>query len=173
MEYFLTIKDTDIFPDSAVEMKEYVVRPTSKGIVIDGDGGIALLTARGHGLFPGGGIEMGETKEEAFIRECNEEIGCNVMITSYLGQFDQYRAQDKKKYEVHFFVAHVIGEKGRPTTTQAGELACVLTWETKEAIGEILVQQLHTIPLDEYPSQFNCRTHLGVWRKFLEEKNEK
>lgn len=173
MEHFSTVKDADIFPDSAVEMKEYTVRPTSKGIVMDSNGNIALLTARGHGLFPGGGIEMGETKEEAFIRECREEIGCDVMITSYLGQFDQYRAQDKKKYEVHFFVADVIGEKGAPTSTEAGELACILTWEKKDAVTDILQEQLHTIPPGEYPSQFNCRTHLGAWRKFLEVTREK
>lgn len=170
MEYFLTIKDADIFLESTVEPLEYKVRPTSKGIVIDSDGNIALLTARGHGLFPGGGIEAGETKEVAFIRECKEEIGCDVAITSYLGQFDQYRAQDGKKYEVHFFIAHVIGEKGTPTTTEAGELSCTLTWEKEDDLEKILEQQLRTIPLDEYPSQFNCRTHLGAFKKYLEGK---
>jgi 8-oxo-dGTP diphosphatase len=29
---------------------------------------------------PGGGVEFGETLEEAFLRECNEEVGVDVII---------------------------------------------------------------------------------------------
>lgn len=170
MEIIATVRDVDIFENPLPEPKEYSIRPTSKGIVIDDEGRVALLSVRGHGLFPGGGIEEGETPEGAFIRECKEEIGCDVKILKHLGQFDQCRARDRKKYEVHFFVAKVIGNKGVPTTTSIGELACVLTWESEMGLLPILESQIRHIPLDEYPSQFNCRTHHDAFKKFLEMK---
>jgi len=163
------IKDADIFENPVAEPSEYKVRPTAKGIVIDGDEKIALLHARGHGLFPGGGIEEGGNAEYAFERECMEEIGCVVAINTLLGKVLQFRAEDTKKYEVHFFVAHVIGEKGKPTSLNQGELDCVLTWNTKEEVETILENQLNTIPKDDYPAQFNCRTHLAAFKKYLEE----
>ena len=34
--------------------------------------------------FPGGGINFGESPEEALLRECREELGCKVRITKLL-----------------------------------------------------------------------------------------
>lgn len=172
MEAVATLRDADIFETPIAEPKEYIIRPTSKGIVIDSDGKIALLSTRGHGLFPGGGIEEGETPEVAFVRECKEEIGCDIEILKYLGQFDQFRARDRKKYEVYFYVAKVMGDKGAPTTTSPGELKCILTWEIEANLLSILESQISHIPLDEYLSQFNCRTHLLAFKKFLKINKE-
>lgn len=85
MEYFHSIKDSDIFENPTPEPEEYVSRPTVKGIVVDSEGRIAFLSNGEHSLFPGGGVEKGESLEYAFIRECKEEIGCGVKITSSLG----------------------------------------------------------------------------------------
>jgi 8-oxo-dGTP pyrophosphatase MutT (NUDIX family) len=168
MEPLLILKDVNIFENPSVEPKFYKLRPTAKAIVIDDNGEIAMLSARGHSLFPGGGVKKRETEEEALIRECKEEIGCDVVVAEYLGRFDQYRAHTAKKYEVHFFVAYVIGEKGEPTTTIEKELNFVLSWEAKENVEEILEEQIENIPLDEYSAQFNARTHLAAFRKYLE-----
>lgn len=35
-------------------------------------------------VFPGGGIEEDETKEECIIRECKEEIGININVRKYV-----------------------------------------------------------------------------------------
>jgi len=168
MEYFSAIKDADIFENPVPEPKEYIDRPTVKGVVIDKEGDIALLHARGHALFPGGGIEQEETEEEAFKRECMEEIGCDVEIDAVIGKALQFRAEDAKKYEVYFFVARVIGEKGKPTTLNQGELDLTLTWDSKEEVKTLLENQPNTVPKDDYPLQFNCRTHLAAFKKYLE-----
>lgn len=168
MDAISTIKDIDIFENPSPSPKFYVKRPTVKGIVFDEEGNIALLSVRGHSLFPGGGVEGKESLEEAFIRECQEEIGCKILIIQYLGQYDQYRNLSAKKYEIHFFVAGTLGEKGVPTTTNKSEQDCILTWESQERVREILENQLETIPVGEYASQFNARTHLVALKQFLE-----
>ena len=170
MEVFSTLRDSDIFEVPYAEPKEYKIRPTAKGIVIDGEGNIALLEARSHFLFPGGGVEEGESNEEAFTRECMEEIGCRIKITHGLGTAIQYRAASAKKYEIYFYVAMVVGEKGAPTTTSKGELACLLSWQSEEEVKKILEYQWKRIPKDDYPSQFNTRSHCAAFEKYLSEK---
>jgi 8-oxo-dGTP pyrophosphatase MutT (NUDIX family) len=170
MEVFSTLKDSDIFENSFPEPKEYTVRPTAKGIVLDSDGNIALLEASGHFLFPGGGVEDGESPEEAFARECMEEIGCHIQITSCVGMGIQHRAEDAKKYEIYFYIAKVLGEKGAPTTTSRGELDCLLSWKSEGEVKAILENQWERIPKDDYPSQFNTRSHYTAFEKYLKEK---
>ena len=168
MNYFLTIKDSDIFENPSEEPQEYIVRPTSKGIVFDDEGNIALLSIRDHVGFPGGGVEEGETFEEAFIRECDEEIGCAVDIISTIGKARQYRAKDAKQYEFVYFIAKVVGEIGVPSTSQDDEVGIKVIWLSKEKTGEILERQIKDIPENEYARQFNFRTHVAAFKKYLE-----
>lgn len=168
MEPFAVIKDIDIFENPVTEPKFYERRLTVKGIVIDDDGDVAVLTARGHSLLPGGGVEGDETMEEAFVRECKEETGCDVVLLEYVGVGFQYRAQTAKKYEVHFFIARVTGEKGFPETNDADELASQLSWETIGTVQDVLEAQIESIPQDEYATHFNARLQLEAFRVFME-----
>ena len=168
MEYFYTIKDVDILEKPTDEPKVYRTRPTVKGFIINEDGKIALLTVRGHYGLPGGGIEGDETKEEALLRECKEEIGCEVHIEKFLGTTLQYRAIPAKKYETHYFIARVVGEIGTPTTNQENELGVETVWCTKEEVEQKLTEQLQDDMEGDYPMQFNRRTHFEACKKFLE-----
>lgn len=53
-------------------------------------------------VFPGGGIEQGESPEQAAVRETFEELGIHVVIKSSLGIVNYNGVQ-------YFFIAKVIG----------------------------------------------------------------
>lgn len=68
-------------PQENMEMDE--VTPTGCGVIVVKDGKILVGNRKDSGLVcgPGGHIEMGETAEEAAIRETREEFGINIAET--------------------------------------------------------------------------------------------
>jgi 8-oxo-dGTP diphosphatase len=98
------------------EAATYQKREAVRAIVKDADGNVAVFHATKNGYYklPGGGIDAGESREQALHRECLEEIGCAIEITGEVGMIIEYR----KKYGLHqtsyCYTADLIGEKGIP-----------------------------------------------------------
>ena len=81
------------------------------GVVLIEDGRVALIRRHRGGrlyhLFPGGGVEVGESDETAAIREALEELGVHVQITRLLGTVAYGTAT-----QVYFEVCATGGEFG-------------------------------------------------------------
>lgn len=61
-------------------------------------------------LFPGGGVEVGETVEEAAIREAWEELGVQVQVSNLVATV-QFGPDEQ-----HYYLAHIVsGEFGTGT----------------------------------------------------------
>lgn len=68
----------------------YRPRPAAYAVVTDAHRQVAIvLTAKGYFL-PGGGIESGETAEEALVREVREECGRSIHILGKIGEATEY-----------------------------------------------------------------------------------
>ena len=84
---------------------------TRAGIVLIEDNKVALIERHRAGLdyyvFPGGGVDDGESPEQAAIREAMEELGVEVAIKQKVAviHFDQ-------STQVYFLVERVSGEFG-------------------------------------------------------------
>lgn len=78
MRLLFTLDRMDYDPDTPV-----LIRPSVRGIIIK-DGKIAMVHSLKYDYykFPGGGIESGETMEQALIREVAEESGLQVIPES-------------------------------------------------------------------------------------------
>ena len=67
-----------------------VVRPGAYGLVWDSQGRVAVVRAPDGIFLPGGGIDEGESPEEALIREALEECGWTVRVGEWRGRAIQF-----------------------------------------------------------------------------------
>jgi len=87
---------------------------TRAGVVLIENDKVALIERHRAGLdyyvFPGGGVDVGETSQQAAIREAMEELGVEVAIKQQVAviHFDQ-------STQVYFLVERVSGEFGTGT----------------------------------------------------------
>ncbi len=100
--------------------KDFRVRKVARAVVFDSENKIAVIYSKKYNFhaLPGGGIEDGESSEQAVIRECKEEIGCDVSIEKEIGYVFEYSKIKKMKYESFCYIARVVGEKGKPSLTE-------------------------------------------------------
>lgn len=63
-----------------------------------------------HWIFPGGGVDFGETIEEAGIREIKEELGLDVKIKEFLGFKEIIRTQFNYHTVIFFFLAEPLDD---------------------------------------------------------------
>lgn len=70
----------------------YKHRYVVSGVIVDGEGRIAVVRVGDRYFLPGGGIESGESEHETLIREAREECARGIVIGARLGEavFHQY-----------------------------------------------------------------------------------
>ncbi|MDP3957796.1 MAG: NUDIX domain-containing protein [bacterium] len=142
------------------EVSTYEIRESSRAVVIDGDGLIALLHVSKDGYYklPGGGFEGSENPLMALARECKEEIGCEVAVVNEIGVVTEYRKKFNLKQISYCYIAKVVGEK-RPPEFDAGERehGFAVAWlkynEVVEALEKSDIQSyeggLYIVPRDK------------------------
>jgi 8-oxo-dGTP diphosphatase len=91
------------------------------GIVLIADGQLALIERHKQGRhyfsFPGGGVDEGETDEQAAIREAWEELGIRVEVLQKAAEV----VRENKRKQVYFLVKQVGGEFGTGTGEEYDE----------------------------------------------------
>jgi ADP-ribose pyrophosphatase YjhB (NUDIX family) len=102
---------------------EYQLRKSARVILLNQEGNMAtqyLKTYTYHKLL-GGGVEVGESVEDALKREVREEVGCDCAIIRPVGVTIEYRNKYKLLHISYCYVAEVVGEIGKPSLEE-GEI---------------------------------------------------
>jgi 8-oxo-dGTP diphosphatase len=79
----------------------WVIRPSAYGLIPDPEGRVAVVRSVDGVYLPGGGMEAGETPEDAIRREALEECGFAVRLGSWTIRAVQfaYSASEKAHFE--------------------------------------------------------------------------
>ncbi len=116
MEQLKLINPEQVSEDA---VKSYPVRKAARAVVFDDEKNVALLhvSKAGYYKLPGGGLEESENVEIALVRECQEEIGCEVEIIAEIGSIVEYRKMFTLTQISYCYLAKVKGKKGTPHFT--------------------------------------------------------
>ncbi len=97
------------------------LREASRAVLIDDNGLVPILHVskfKYHKL-PGGGIDDGENKKQALIREVLEEVGSTISIDAEIGKIIEYRSKDNfnwgsEQKQISYCYLGKILTKGEP-----------------------------------------------------------
>ncbi len=117
------------------------IRDVSRAIVLDENGCVALHVVERDDIFcnqryletPGGGVDEGETFEEALCRECREELGYEIEIVCFLGEVDDYYNLIGRENHNRYYLAKRKGYVGLNRVSE----------------GDQYIKQTIYLPIDE------------------------
>jgi mutator protein MutT len=113
-------------------------------VIFDGDS--VLLAKRGHEplkgewSLPGGRVELGETLEDAVVREVREETGLEVAVGPVVEVLDRVRLAPDGCVEHHFVIIDYLCESRGGTLAHASD-ADDVRWVEVARLGEYRVSE--------------------------------
>lgn len=113
------------------ESREYPSRPVvGVGGVVVRDGAVLLVKRAAEPLagrwsLPGGAVEVGETLEQAVVRELREETGLTVCVVELVEAFDRITRDDDGRARYHYVLLDFLCEAPGGSPIASSDAAAV------------------------------------------------
>lgn len=101
--------------------RDHKPRPGAYGVVFDAEGRLLVVEEFARLYLPGGGLDPGETPEQALHREFEEETGYTVVIERVIGEAREYVADETPgvtnafNKHCYLYAVRLTGGSGVPT----------------------------------------------------------
>ncbi len=152
--------------------EQYEKRVTVKAIVLNEVGEFGFVTNEIHGcLLLAGGEAESDDLEAEIVRECAEELGCNVEVVREVGRVRELRNREAKEYETICFFTKAI-EKITEDRRTLGEKGVGLqaVWLPESEALRVLEEQVGKLQRGEigfYNTAFNVLRDHKFFSEFL------
>ena len=168
MKQILELYEQDIDPSlPQTDRSGFYHRTSVRAVLTDDKGSVALMHARKGAYYklPGGGVDAGESLEDALGRELLEETGCNATILKKLGETVEYRDFAQMKQTSIVYLATVVGAKGAPSFTE-DEIAEAfeVVWASDIAHALQIVKDAGSV-LSSMQTQFLWRREIAILKE--------
>lgn len=172
------ISDIDIGEEEIV-CENPNTRTAVRVILINDDNKIAILHKKNKNEYKlvGGGVDEGESYEEALKRETLEESGCKIEILSELGYIEEYRGKMNFKQFSYVYVAKVIEDTKvlHLTQKEIDEGSEICWFKPIEALQKIS-ECYDKVKASEYSSVYSTKIiikrDMFILQKYLESIND-
>jgi 8-oxo-dGTP diphosphatase len=119
-------------------------------LVLDGDRVLLVQRGRppqvGRWTVPGGGVEVGESLEEAALRELGEETGLSCTLGPVVEVLDRVVRDEQGRVEYHYVILDFVGSAPTGTLVAASDcadarwvpIAELEQWETTDGLAPVI-----------------------------------
>lgn len=97
----------------------------------------STVVFKGYWALPGGKVDVGETIEQAIVREVKEETGLHVKIVRKIGEYHEIGIQDGIDYDYYpaCFLVKLVGGKIKRQEKEIDEIKLVDLREIPEKLA--------------------------------------
>lgn len=114
---------------------------------------------------PGGGVEEGESSEEAAVRETREEMGLEIAVERFVGTYTHPSVYGKGDQETRAYRAHVTGGELKRFGLESTELKWVALNALPRGL-EPLHRQIIADALTDTATSFERRIEFPKWKLY-------